>query len=219
MTRPAPPRRSLVAAALAGLLDAGCKEKTNVVEVPADAPEITASRTDRTMTTERFVQECDDRGGLVQHHAACAGVNSCRGVTLHGAELIEHTCRGVNTCAGVSCVQPAADRGLTGKAVYEETCADCHGSRKFTLFVGPDADETAALAAFSAASPARRLYTVAFGVAGRTADGTAYANMPAYHKRYSRAEMERAAAYAASLEVQPAKVSYAPAPGTKARKP
>lgn len=163
-------------------------------------------------------QECDQRAGYTQVHAACSGVNSCAGFSYGDWEpgvTTEHTCAGMNGCNGISCVVLPADGGKTGKEVYEamlpetgpRACANCHADwsgeavdlTKFKVYFMPGEQEQAAgrtlanwLEKRSAAEQARM---VAFGSIGRLPDGSAFSHMSPYHKVFSRAEIERAVQY------------------------
>lgn len=172
---------------------------------------------DRTFADVRA--ECEERGGFTQVHAACAGVNGCAGfsyLSSHPGLTVEHTCAGLNRCHGISCVELPRDAGRTGKQVYEgpspakgvQACTTCHaagghgGWNKFKLYLPPGSRRNASnWQDYPAAAQAR---IVAFGKQGLLDDGQAYANMPPYHKTYSRAEIERAVEYIRTrLEVVP----------------
>jgi len=72
----------------------------------SDAPSITSSNVDPSVTLDSFTSESEQRGGAVEVEPHCGGENSCRGISWDtGTETVtEHTCRGMNTCAGYSCV-------------------------------------------------------------------------------------------------------------------
>lgn len=171
--------------------------------------------------------DCDARGGFTQVHAACAGVNGCAGFSYgdwNPGVLSEHTCAGVNGCNGMSCVVLPEDSGKTGKQVYEDalpetgprSCTNCHAvwsedgpdMTKFKLYLLPGSPRDATnWLDYPAAAQAR---IVAFGKHGLLDDGSAYSNMAAYHKLYSRAEIERAVEYVrSSLEVVPVTIKIA----------
>lgn len=178
------------------------------------------SETEGNKTFAELKVECDKRGGFTQVHAACAGVNACAGFSYGDwspGVLSEHTCAGVNGCNGLSCVVLQDDSGKTGKEIYEEalpetgprSCTNCHAvwgddgpdTTKFKLYLlaGSPRDASNWLD-YPASSQAR---IVAFGKHGLLDDGTAYSNMSAYHKLYSRAEIERVVEYIRTLEVVP----------------
>jgi mono/diheme cytochrome c family protein len=191
-------------------------EKERVVEVPETKPTVT-KKTEKVegMTLAKFTEDCKALEGLVQLHASCAGVNSCKGLSFSHGTLTEHTCRGLNGCSGMSCVVLPKDANLTGKEILEGTrdgnkvgsdtqCSFCHGDGKseFKLPVNPSEDGAAAKAAFEAKSEAALVTSIAFGIHGKKPDGTAYANMPAYHNYYSRAEIERVVKHIKTLPVK-----------------
>jgi hypothetical protein len=69
---------------------------------------------------------CDERGGYIQTHASCPGLNTCRGFSYgdwgEDSQLSEHTCSGVNGCAGLSCVDTLKEReggDLTGEEIMK----------------------------------------------------------------------------------------------------
>jgi hypothetical protein len=172
--------------------DAGSDEDCGLV---VTGPEVTSVEVVADMTVERFIDDCDALNGFVQFHATCAGVNSCRGLSFNrfSNELMEHTCRAVNSCGGYSCVVAPEDSGRTGAEVYAIGCTGCHGDSTFGLFVPEGSDLAAAEASFLDRPVAVQVARVAFGIQG-TYDpaGFSYASMPAFHERFSRAEIERA---------------------------
>lgn len=109
-------------------------------------------------TNTELKQLCDERGGYLENHASCSGVNTCKGFTYgdwdEDAQLIEHTCSGVNGCGGLSCRTMADEPeggGLTGKEIlelddtwYEEragaygpkSCRTCHIVSEFSEELG-----------------------------------------------------------------------------------
>jgi hypothetical protein len=97
--------QALLSAAIAGLLTGASACQS---EEPANGEGITSSRTVPNLSLEDFTMDCDDRGGVVELHAHCGGVNTCRGFSYDDSiqVLTEHTCRGLNTCSGFSCVIP-----------------------------------------------------------------------------------------------------------------
>jgi hypothetical protein len=173
-----------------------------VCEVPK---EVTSTERVEDLTFASFRQDCFDRGGVVQSHATCAGNNACAGFSFNkwSKELTEHTCRGMNSCGGASCVVLPEDQGRDAADLYEQNCGSmCHGTN-FTLYVPPGADPVAAEANFRARSFETHVAAIAFGLRGLTAAGNAYANMPAFHEKLSRAEIERLVAHLQSLDVEP----------------
>lgn len=213
--------RPLLTAALAGLMGVSCgeREKEKIVEVPTEtkAGLVTSTSVDKTLTLASFSSLCEARGGLVQTHASCAGANTCAGVSFHtpSGKLSEHTCKGANSCAGMSCVDLPDDRGLTGEQILEGApeasmgesdvqCSFCHGEGKtaFVLPIAPGTDAAAVSAAFQNKSDVAMIGAIAFGIHGINADGTAYANMPAFYKVYSLAEMKRLVTHLRSLPLE-----------------
>ncbi|HTU57211.1 MAG TPA: hypothetical protein VMF89_02240, partial [Polyangiales bacterium] len=96
------------------------KDTTKLCETPVKeaVAKATAVKTpDEKMTNSEqkeytfadLTKTCDNRGGYVQVHGSCGGVNACQGFSYGdwgpgAATLTEHTCTGVNGCAGLSCV-------------------------------------------------------------------------------------------------------------------
>jgi hypothetical protein len=166
---------------------------------PADPILSTESRPD--LTFQQMSDECEAAGGLMQTHATCAGNNACRGMSFNkwSKDYTEHTCRGLNSCGGASCVVLQEDQNRPVEELYDDYCGGmCHGA-DFTVFAPPDADLDAALAAYEARSTFTHLNMIAFGLKGMNASGTPYANMPAFYEKFSRAELERLAAYVKTL--------------------
>lgn len=213
--------RPLLSAALAGLMGISCGDgdKEKIVQVPAETRTglVTSTTVDKTLTLASFSSLCEARGGLLQTHASCAGANTCAGVSFHtsSGKLSEHTCRGANSCAGMSCVDLPDDRELTGAQILEGAleasmgesdvqCSFCHGEGKtaFVLPIAPGADAAAAIAAFQSKSDMALIGSIAFGIHGINADGTAYANMPGFYKVYSLAEMKRLVTHLRSLPLE-----------------
>jgi hypothetical protein len=155
---------------------------------------ILSSVEDKTVRFASFREDCKDRGGFVQTHAACAGVNACRGLSFNKYDfyLTEHTCAAMNSCGGMSCVFLPEDQGRDPKELYDTTCAGCHGPSEngFLLFVPPGTDLAQAEAELTTKPREMIQSAVAFGIFGRSSNGVASANMPAYHKDFSRAEVE-----------------------------
>jgi hypothetical protein len=156
--------------------------------------EILSSVEDKTVRFASFREDCKERGGFVQTHAACAGVNSCRGLSFNKYDfyLTEHTCAAMNSCGGMSCVFLPEDQGRDPKDLYDTTCAGCHGPSEngFLLFVPPGTDLEIAAAELTTKPREAIQSAVAFGLYGRSSNGVASANMPAYFKDFSRAEVE-----------------------------
>jgi hypothetical protein len=212
--------RPLLTAALAGLMGMSCAdEKEKIVEVPSEtkAGVVTSTTVDKTLTLASFTSLCQARGGLVQTHASCAGANTCAGVSFHtgSGKLSEHTCKGANSCAGMSCVELPDDGGLTGAQILEGVaeasmdasqaqCNFCHGEGKtaFILPIAPGADAAESLTDFQKKSDDALISSIAFGIHGINADGTAYANMPAFYQLYSLAEMKRLVTHLKSLPLE-----------------
>lgn len=179
---------------------AGATEYNNVI---SDGVEITA---------EDFQKLCDERDGWAYVTAFCAGAGMCKGLSLLGTTLTDHSCKGLNSCGGAGCVDLPKDSGLTGKEIYAEgPCGGCHGdwsdaeNPKFDVYkvvYGPDLTSEAALKRFQESSMQRLMSIVVFGTQGLHPDGTPYSNMPAYYQKYSRAEIERAVKYVQSLPAQ-----------------
>jgi len=205
-TPEAEPRRALLAAALTGLMSvaaAGCATEEEAQQ--DDTPRVLSKVTDESMTFAKFSAECEKRGGLVQTHAVCAGNNACKGLSFnkYSYELTEHTCKALNSCGGMSCVVLPADQGRTGEVVYALSCGGCHGEKdKFTLFVPPGTDVVKAKEDFPKRSAELQVAIVAFGIQGMNPNGTAAANMPAHHEKYSVAEIERVVTYVRSLPLE-----------------
>jgi hypothetical protein len=182
-------------------------------------PTVTSEK-EANRTFADVTKECDARAGYTQVHAACAGANSCAGFSYGDWEpgiTSEHTCAGTNGCNGISCVVLAKDGGKSGKDIYEaklpetgpRSCTNCHGGydeatkktdvTKFKVYFMPGEQESPGgrtmqnwLQKRSAAEQARM---VAFGSIGRLPDGMAFSHMSAYHKVFSRAEIERVVDY------------------------
>ncbi|HET9956675.1 MAG TPA: hypothetical protein VFQ61_19395 [Polyangiaceae bacterium] len=103
---PSTPSPGMLAAALAGLMciSTACGSKDD--EKANTEATVTSSRIEPDMTLEKFSEECTVRGGRVETHAHCGGLNTCRGFSYdtETLTLTEHTCKQLNTCAGYSCV-------------------------------------------------------------------------------------------------------------------
>jgi len=199
---------TLLGAAVSGLLAGGCGSGETTDDAPRKVKEFQVEG----LTVAMFEEMCEERGGLTQVHASCAGNNACRGLILNGwagETIVEHTCRGFSSCLGISCVDMPEDSGASGQEIYEDTCASCHGGDEdsenaaeiYTLFVEPGGDQDAALAEFMALEQTTLVNNVAFGAVGFYEDGTPYANMPAYHEELSLAEVRRVVEHLEGLEV------------------
>jgi hypothetical protein len=113
LEKPLKPSGALLSAALYGLtcaamLGCGSSESESKPAARSDGV-ITSSKDDPDMTLEKFTAECDARGGVIEMHPHCGGVNTCKGMSYDETigVLTEHTCKGLNTCAGYSCVVPS----------------------------------------------------------------------------------------------------------------
>jgi mono/diheme cytochrome c family protein len=164
------------------------------------------------ITAEDFKKLCDERDGWAYVTAFCAGAGMCKGLSLLGTTLTDHSCKGLNSCGGAGCVDLPKDSGLTGKEIYAEgPCGGCHGDwsdpenpnfEVYNVVYGPDLTAEAALKRFKESSMQRLMSIMVFGTQGLHPDGTPYSNMPAYYQKYSRAEIERAIKYVQSLPAQ-----------------
>ena len=107
------PSGALLSAALCGLTCAGAFAcgSSDAENEPAARTDgvITSSEEDPDMTLEKFTAECTARGGVIEIHPHCGGVNTCKGMSYDETigVLTEHTCKGLNTCTGYSCVVPS----------------------------------------------------------------------------------------------------------------
>ncbi len=189
---------------------------TPVNTLPVVTQEIPGQRTLASLEAE-----CEELGGMMQIHAACAGSNSCKGFSYgdwgEGATLTEHTCAGLNGCNGASCVVLPRDSGKTGPEVYAgelppagpSSCTNCHGvwnegdggsevdTTKFRLWLVPGStrNETNWLDLSEEAQAG----IVAFGKGNTLADGSPIVSMMGYHKLYARAEIERVVEFIRTL--------------------
>lgn len=164
------------------------------------------------ISAEEFQKMCDERDGWAYVTAFCAGAGMCKGLSLLGTTLTDHSCKGLNSCGGAGCVDLPKDSGLTGKEIYADgPCGGCHGdwsdadNPKFDVYNvvhGSELTGEAALTRFKDSSMQRLMSIVVFGTQGLHPDGTPYSNMPAYYQKYSRAEIERAVKYVQSLPAQ-----------------
>lgn len=199
---------ALIGAAVSGLLS-GCGEPAKTTD---DAPREVRSFQVANLTVDKFEELCAERGGLTQTHVTCGGTNACRGLDYNSWDpttVVEHTCRGFSKCMGLSCVDLPEDGGLSGKEIYEETCAKCHGGDEgakdannvYTVFFEPGGDAEEARANFLNTKEAVLVKKAAFGSIGYYEDGTPYANMPAYHEELSVAELRRVVDHLVKLDI------------------
>lgn len=171
------------------------------------------SETVGNRTFEGLTAECDTRGGYIEIHAACAGVNTCAGFSYGDWEpgvLTEHTCAASNGCNGLSCVVLPQDSGKTPQEILQaeslpeygpQPCMNCHAewtdhgvdTTKFNVWVVPGSGRD--LTNWLDLPRAAQARTVAFGKASLLPDGTAYHGMAPYYKLYARAEIERLVDY------------------------
>lgn len=110
---------------------------------PKTAEEKTTSSEQKEYTFAQLTKMCDDRGGYIEIHGSCGGVNSCKGFSYgdwgpDAAILTEHSCTGTNGCLGLSCVLGTAEgkyaeksgEDLYGHTEFEGTvlnnCSGCH---------------------------------------------------------------------------------------------
>jgi hypothetical protein len=199
--------------------------------IPVPTGPVVTKETEGNRTFAEISTACDALKGYTQVHAACSGVNACAGFSYGDWDpgvTAEHTCAGVNGCNGISCVVLPKDEGRTGKAIYEaklpetgpRACTNCHGgydsvtkttdTTKFKVYFMPG--ETTApngrtLANWKDKRTAlEQARMVAFGSTGRLPDGSAFAHMAAYHKLFSRAEIERTVEHIRTLQAVEATV-------------
>jgi len=197
--------------------------KAAVAEATAPVPpeEKVTEAEQKEYTFAELTKMCDDRGGYVQVHASCGGVNTCKGFSYGdwgpgAATLTEHTCAGVNGCAGLSCVVLPGDKHAdkTDAELYDflfadtepSSCTNCHASHegdmpdisKFKVFVEEGSTRDAGNWLDRTAAEQERI--VAFGAQSVLPDGTAMRNMAAYHGVLSRSEIERLVAHIRTLE-------------------
>lgn len=207
------------------------KDTTKLCEVPikeavakATAPKTPDEKTikaeQKEYTFADLTKTCDSRGGYVQVHAACGGVNACQGFSYGdwgpgAAMLTEHSCTGVNGCAGLSCVvlPEEKNKDKSGAELYDllfadtepNSCSGCHADHsgdepdltKFAVYVLEGSTRTEANWLERSAADQERV--VAFGAHSVLPDGTAMANMAAYNKVLSRKEIEKVVAHIRTL--------------------
>lgn len=187
---------------------------------PKTADEKTISAEQKEYTFAELTKMCDSRGGYVQVHGSCGGVNSCQGFSYGdwgpgAAMLTEHSCSGANGCQGLSCaVLPEGKyKDKSGAELYDQvfadtepsSCSNCHAPHvddvadltKFIVHVLPGStrNETNWLDR----TPAEQERVIAFGVHTVLPDGTAMKNMAQYKDVLSRAETERLVAHLRTL--------------------
>ncbi len=136
--------------------DGGTQSETDAG--PEPEPEKETSVQDVQLTNAELTEMCDARGGFMQNHASCAGVNTCRGFTYgdwgEDSQLVEHSCSFVNGCNGVSCVvaqEEPEGGGMTGEEIMKleeswfiermgayspDPCKTCHVPSTFDDEVG-----------------------------------------------------------------------------------
>mgnify|MGYP002380024391 CR=1 FL=1 len=215
------PSQPLWTAAIGGLAVLACQsgddhdhdtpEDTDVTDdtdAPEDTPEydVTSTTSRPDLTFQQMADECAAAGGMMQTHATCAGNNACRGMSFNkwSKDFTHHTCRGLNSCGGASCVLLAEDRARPAADLYDQLCGSmCHGS-DFTIYAPPGGDLDEARARFEGRTDRAIASIIAFGIAGHNENGSAYANMPAFHARLSLAELEALVDYVRSLPGEPA---------------
>jgi len=203
---------------------------------PKTADEKTISSEQQEYTFAELTKMCDSRGGYIQVHGSCGGVNSCRGFSYGdwgpgAATLTEHSCSGANGCAGLSCATLAEGKfkDKTGAELYDQmfgdtepsSCSNCHAPHvddvaqldKFVVHLPPGSTRNETNWLQRTAAEQERV--IAFGVHTVLPDGTAMKNMAEYKNVLSRAEIERLVAHLRTLtpviEVMKTKDPEAPA--------
>jgi mono/diheme cytochrome c family protein len=201
-----------------------CADAVKTAEAKALQPktpdEKTISAEQKEFTFADLTKTCDSRGGYVQVHGACGGVNACQGFSYGdwgpgSAMLTEHSCTGVNGCAGLSCVVLPEEKNKekSGAELYDllfadtepNSCSGCHGDHsgdepdltKFAVYVLDGSPRNATNWLERTAAEQERV--VAFGTHTVLPDGTAMANMAAYNKVLSRKEIEKVVAHLRTL--------------------
>jgi len=201
-----------------------CADAVKEAEAKATKPktpdEKTTNAEQKEYTFADLTKTCDSRGGYVQIHAACGGVNTCQGFSYGdwgpgAAMLTEHSCTGVNGCAGLSCVVLPEEKNKekSGAELYDlvfadtepSSCSGCHGDHsgdepdlsKFAVYVLEGSTRNATNWLDRTAADQERV--VAFGAHSVLPDGTAMANMAAYNKVLSRKEIEKVVAHIRTL--------------------
>lgn len=198
---------------------------TDTAPAPVPTGPMVTKETEGNRTFAEINATCDTAGGYTQVHAACAGVNACAGFAYGDWDpgvTTEHTCAGVNGCNGISCVVLPKDEGRSGKAIYEaklpetgpRACTNCHAgydaatsaidATKFKVYFMPGESTSPGGRTIAnwkeKRSVSEQSRMVAFGSTGRLPDGSAFAHMSAYHKLFSRAEIERTVEYVRTLQ-------------------
>ena len=187
---------------------------------PKTADEKTISAEQKEYTFAELTKMCDSRGGYVQVHGSCGGVNSCRGFSYGdwgpgAAMLTEHSCSGANGCQGLSCALLAEGKykDKSGAELYDQvfadtepsSCSNCHAPHvddvaqldKFIVHVPPGSTRNASN--WLERTPAEQERVIAFGVHTVLPDGTAMKNMAQYKDVLSRTEIERLVAHLRTL--------------------
>ena len=98
-----------------------------------------------------------------------------------------------------------------GATAYADHCQDCHGYGNpdaFTVMVNPALESDAVVDAFFGQDEERWRTSIAFGVVGRTSSDHAFANMRAYYKDLSLAEIDAIIAHIRTLELEPYDYHY-----------
>ena len=204
----------------AKLCEAPIKEAVTKATAPKTPDEKMTNSEQKEYTFAELTTTCDSRGGYVQVHAACGGVNSCQGFSYGdwgpgAATLTEHSCTGVNGCAGLSCVvlPEEKNKDKSGAELYDllfadtepNSCSGCHADHsgdepdltKFAVYLLEGSTRTADNWLDRTAADQERV--VAFGAHSVLPDGTAMANMAAYNKVLSRKEIEKVVAHIRTL--------------------
>lgn len=197
-----------------------CADAVQEASAAKTPDEKTISAEQREYTFAELTKTCDSRGGYVQVHAACGGVNACQGFSYGdwgpgAAMLTEHSCTGVNGCAGLSCVVLPEEKNQdrSGAELYDRlfadtepnSCSGCHADHsgnepdlsKFKVYVLEGSTRTAENWLDRSAAEQERV--VAFGAQTVLPDGTAMSNMAAYNKVLSRKEIEKVVAHIRTL--------------------
>jgi hypothetical protein len=201
-----------------------CADAVKEAEAKATKPktpdEKMTNSEQKEYTFADLTKTCDSRGGYVQVHAACGGVNACQGFSYGdwgpgAATLTEHSCTGVNGCAGLSCVVLPEEKNKekSGAELYDllfadtepNSCSGCHADHsgdetdltKFAVYLLEGSTRTADNWLDRTAADQERV--VAFGAHSVLPDGTAMANMAAYNKVLSRKEIEKVVAHLRTL--------------------
>jgi hypothetical protein len=202
-----------------------CADAVKQAEVKATAvktpDEKTISAEQKEFTFADLTKTCDSRGGYVEVHGACGGINSCKGFSYGdwgpgAAMLTEHSCTGVNGCAGLTCVvlPEEKNKDKSGAELYDllfadtepNSCSGCHADHsgdepdlsKFAVYVLEGSTRTEANWLDRSAAEQERV--TAFGAHSVLADGTALTNMAPYKGVLSRKEIEKVVAHLRTLK-------------------